>query len=160
MTNYRNFYLVGLFFSQNWHRFVHSSLFFFHPDTLIKDIPYSLQLQIVKLMDPSDANHHDWRGIASVMNLSADDVRQLENAQDHGKMKGLIDKMIQLKKNVNDLLGWLRNPNVARWDVIDEIKNFSFNIPLKFLSPETESSEDQSSGVFLGLLFKINSCLI
>lgn len=114
-------------------------------DTLIKDIPYKLQLQIVKLMDPSDANHHDWRGIASVMNLSADDVRQLENAQDHGKMKGLIDKMIQLKKNVNDLLGWLRNPNVARWDVIDEIKNFSFNIPLKFLSPETESSEDQSS---------------
>ena len=160
MTNYRNFYLVGLFFSQNWHRFVHSSLFFFHPDTLIKDIPYKLQLQIVKLMDPSDANYHDWRGIASVMNLSADDVRQLENAQDHGKMKGLIDKMIQLKKNVNDLLGWLRNPNVARWDVIDEIKNFSFNIPLKFLSPETESSEDQSSGVFLGLLFKINSCLI
>ena len=94
------------------------------------------------------------------MNLSADDVRQLENAQDYGKMKGLIDKMIQLKKTVNDLLGWLRNPNIARWDVIDEIKKFPNNIPPKLLSPETESSEYQSSGVFLVLLFKINSCLI
>ncbi|XP_022792905.1 uncharacterized protein LOC111331938 [Stylophora pistillata] len=58
-------------------------------------------------------------------------------------MKVLIEKMIQLKKTINDLLGWLRDPIVARWDVIDEMKKYSNNIPSNLLSPETETLEDQ-----------------
>ena len=118
----------------------------------MKDIPYRLRLQIEKLLDPPDANHHDWRGMASVMKLSADDVRQLESTQENGKMKGLIEKMIQLKKTVNDLLVWLKDPELERWDVIDEIKKFDNDIPEELLSPEKESSEDESSGMFIVLL--------
>ena len=100
------------------------------------------------LLDPPDANHHDWRGMASVMNLNTEEVRQLENARENGKMKGLVERMIQRHKTVNDLLGWLKHPDVHRLDVIDEIKNEHHNIPNTLLVIEDdESSEDQESGL-------------
>ena len=98
------------------------------------------------LLDLPDANHHDWRGMASVMNLNSEEVRRLENARENGKMKGLIERMIQRHKTVNDLLTWLRDPAVERLDVIDEIKNEPNNISATLL--ETESIESQESGLF------------
>lgn len=118
--------------------------------TLIKDIPYRLRDRIERLLDLPDANRHDWRGMASVMNLSAEEVRQLENARDNGKMKGLVERMIQRHKTVNDLLGWLKHPDVQRLDVIDEIKNERHSIPNNLLLIEDdESSEDQESGLLI-----------
>lgn len=114
--------------------------------TLIRDIPYRLRNKIEMLLDPPDANHHDWRGMASVMNLNTEEVRQLENARENGKMKGLVERMIQRHKTVNDLLGWLKHPDVHRLDVIDEIKKEHHNIPnTLLLIKDDESSEDQES---------------
>jgi len=123
-------------------------LFTVNSDTLIKDIPYRLRDRIERLLDPPDANHRDWRGMAFVMDLSAEEVRQLESARDNGKMKGLIERMIQTHKTVNDLLGWLKHPDVLRLDVIDEIKKERHNLS-KLLIEDNESFEDQE----LGLLF-------
>ena len=92
--------------------------------------------------------------MAAVMNLDAEEVRQLENAGDKGKMKGLVERMIQRQKTVNDLLGWLKHPDVQRLDVIDEIKKERHNI-FELLIEDTgnESSEDQGSGLlFLSVL--------
>ena len=127
-------------------------LFTINLGTLIKDIPYRLRDRIVRLLDPPDANHRDWRGMASVMDLNAEEVRQLENSRENGKMKGLIERMIQRHKTVNDLLGWLRHPDVQRWDVIDEIKKERHNIPklntlLLIHIGDDDSSEDQESGL-------------
>ena len=125
-------------------------LFTINLGTLIKDIPYRLRGRIVRLLDPPDANHRDWRGMASVMDLNAEEVRQLENSRENGKMKGLIERMIQRHKTVNDLLGWLRHPDVQRWDVIDEIKKERHNIPklnTLLLIEDDDSSEDQESGL-------------
>lgn len=98
------------------------------------------------MLDTPDPNHHDWRGIACAMNLSCEDVRRLENDRD-GKMKGLIERMIQRHKTVNDLLAWLRHPDVERLDVIDEIRKEPNTISDALL--KTESSESQQSGLFL-----------
>ena len=125
-------------------------LFTINLGTLIKDIPYRLRDRIVRLLDPPDANHRDWRGMASVMDLNAEEVRQLENSRENGKMKGLIERMIQRHKTVNDLLGWLKHPDVQRWDVIDEIKKERHNIPDTFLLiGDDDNSEDQESGLLL-----------
>ena len=97
------------------------------------------------MLDTPDPNHHDWRGIACAMNLSCEDVRRLENDRD-GKMKGLIERMIQRHKTVNDLLAWLRHPDVERLDVIDEIRKEPNTISDALL--KTESSESQQSGLF------------
>ena len=79
------------------------------------------------------------------MNLSAEEVRQLDSARDNGKMKGLIERMIQRHKTINDLLGWLKDPDVQRLDVIDEIKKERHNI--SELMIDIKSSEDQESGL-------------
>ena len=125
-------------------------LFTINLGTLIKDIPYRLRNKIERLLDAPDVNHRDWRGMASVMDLNAEEVRQLENSRENGKMKGLIERMIQRHKTVNDLLGWLRHPDVQRWDVIDEIKKERHNIPklnTLLLIEDDDSSEDQESGL-------------
>lgn len=98
-------------------------------------------------LDIPDANHHDWRGMASVMNLNSEEVRRLENDRENGKMKGLFERMIQKHKTVNDLIAWLRHPDVERLDVIDEIRQQP-NISDALLKA-TESSENQlASGLF------------
>jgi len=121
--------------------------------TLIRDIPYRLRYKIEMLLDPPDVNYRDWRGMASVMDLNTEEVRRLENARHNGKMKGLIERMIQRHKTVDDLLGWLKHPDVQRLDVIDEIKKEHHNIS-KLLIEDDESSEDQESGLlfFLAVL--------
>ena len=86
--------------------------------------------------------------MASVMNLNAEEVRRLENARENGKMKGLFERMIQRQKTVNDLLNWLRHPDVQRWDVIDDIKKEPNNISAALLNLETEGSESKKSGLF------------
>ena len=92
--------------------------------------------------------------MASVMDLNTEEVRQLENARENGKMKGLVERMIQRHKTVNDLLGWLKHPDVQRWDVIDEIQKERHNIPNTLLRMEDgESSEDQKSGLLVVCLF-------
>lgn len=100
------------------------------------------------MLDLPDPNHHDWRGMASVMNLNSEEVRRLENDRENGKMKGLIERMIQKHKTVNDLLAWLRHSEVERLDVIDEIRKQPNNISDALLMKATESSESQSSGLF------------
>lgn len=125
-------------------------LFTVNSETLIKDIPYRLRKRIEMLLDPPDPNQHDWRGMASVMDLNSQEVRQLENDRENGKMKGLVERMIQTHKSVNDLLVWLKHPEVQRFDVIDEIKKEHHNIPNSLLQIEDdESSEDQESGLHL-----------
>ncbi|KAJ7391075.1 hypothetical protein OS493_020095 [Desmophyllum pertusum] len=115
-------------------------------DTFVKDIPYHLCTRIEKLLDPPNPNRHDWRGMAGAMNLSTDEVRQLESVPENGKMKGLIDRMIHTQKTVNDLLGWLKRPEVERLDVIDEIRKEPNNIPADaFLTETDKSSENQQS---------------
>ena len=84
------------------------------------------------------------------MDLNAEEVRQLENARENGKMKGLVERMIERHKTVTDLLGWLKHPDVQRWDVIDEIKKERHNIPNTLLRMEDfDSSEYQESGLLL-----------
>ena len=89
------------------------------------------------------------------MNLSTDEVRLLESVPENGKMKGLIERMIQTQKTVNDLLGWLKDPDVERLDVIDEIRKVPNNIADALLTKTDESSENQQSGLFVVCLFVI-----
>ena len=92
--------------------------------------------------------------MAGAMNLSTDEVRQLESVPENGKMKGLIDRMIHTQKTVNDLLGWLKRPEVERLDVIDEIRKEPNNIPADaFLTETDKSSENQQSGKLVCLFF-------
>ena len=129
-------------------------LFTINLGTLIKEIPYRLRDRIERLLDPPDASHRDWRGMASVMGLNAEEVRQLENARENGKMKGLVERMIQRHKTLNDFLGWLKHPDIQRWDVIDEIKKEHHNIPdTLLLIEDDDSSEHQESGLLLFCLF-------
>ena len=125
----------------------HPALLSVNLATLVKDIPFRLRQKIEDALELPDANHHDWHGMASVMNLNAEEVRRLENARENGKMKGLFERMIQRQKTVNDLLNWLRHPDVQRWDVIDDIKKEPNNISAALLNLETEGSESQLSGL-------------
>ena len=112
------------------------------------------------MLDPSDPNHRDWRGIACVMNLNSEEVKRLENDRINGKMKGLIERMIQKHKTVNDLLTWLRHPDVERLDVIDEIRKEPNTISDLDALLETESSESQQSGLFLLFASSVEVCFI
>ncbi|CAH3023725.1 unnamed protein product [Porites evermanni] len=88
--------------------------------SLVKDIPFATRTKIERMMNVNNHNDHNWRGLAAAMNLSVDDVRQMEEGE-KGKMAGLFDNMIHLKKTIKDLLDLLRNQAVQRLDVIDEI---------------------------------------
>jgi len=109
-------------------------------------------MKIEKSLNVHNANTHDWRGVASAMNLSTDDVNQLEQESgDKGKMGGLFDQMIHTKKTINDLIALLRHDDVQRLDVVDDIfKDCNLNDELGM---ERESSEDQKSGFFACLFF-------
>lgn len=126
--------------------FVDVCLFVCHPDSLVKDIPYSLRLKIEKMMNPENASNHDWRGLACAMEMSADEVRQLQG-DTKGKMTGLFERMIHTKKTINDLLVLLKHNDVQRLDVMDEIRE-ACKLP-KELVIESESSECQQSGLIV-----------
>lgn len=108
------------------------------PDSLVKDISYRLRMKIELMMNRHDVNNHDWKGLAGAMNMTADEVRQMEEGE-KGKMAGLFDKMIHTKKTINDLLALLKHGDVQRLDVIDEIVK-ECDLPKEKL--QMESSED------------------
>lgn len=109
-------------------------------------------MKIEKMLNVHNANTHDWRGVASAMDLSTDDVNQLEQESgDKGKMGGLFDKMIHTKKTINDLIALLRHDDVQRLDVIDDIiKDCNLHDEQGMKS---ESSEDLKPGLFACLFF-------
>ena len=116
-------------------------------DTPIKDILYSTRSKIEQMLEPLDASRHDWRGMASVMNLTAAEVRDLENCG-RGKMTALFDKMVQTKKTIGDLVGWLKHPDVQRFDAIEELENTGINCSsINDGSFDKDRYEDQDSGV-------------
>ncbi|CAH3016094.1 unnamed protein product, partial [Porites evermanni] len=88
--------------------------------SLVKDMPFALRTKIERMMNVNNHNDHNWRGLAAAMNLSVDEVRQMEEGE-NGKMTGLFDDMIITKKTIKDFLDFLKNPAVQRLDVIDEI---------------------------------------
>ena len=90
-------------------------------------------------MNINNQNDHNWRGLAAAMNLSVDEVRQMEEGE-NGKMTGLFDNMIHTKKTIKDFLVF--HPTVQRLDVIDEIVE-GCGLP-------KEVSENVSSEVTLG----------
>ena len=71
-------------------------------------------------MNVNNYGDHNWKGLAAAVNLSVDEVRQMEEGE-NGKMKGLFNNMIHSKKTIKDFLDFLKNPAVQRLDVIDEI---------------------------------------
>ena len=95
-------------------------------------------------MNPENASNHDWRGLACAMEMSADEVRQLQG-DTKGKMTGLFERMIHMEKTVNDLLVLLKH--VERLDVTDEIRE-ACNLPIELVM-ESESSEFQQSGLIV-----------
>lgn len=112
--------------------------------TLVKDIPYSLRAKIERMMNITDARNHDWRGVAGAMGMSTEEVRQLEGAGEaKGRMTGLFDIMIQTKKSVKDLLELMKNTDVQRLDVADEICK-GCKLPAEDVM-ETDSAETQVS---------------
>ncbi|CAH3190555.1 unnamed protein product, partial [Porites evermanni] len=88
--------------------------------SLVKDIPFAIRTKIEKMMNYNDLNDHNWKGLAAAMELSVDEVRQMEGGE-NGKMTGLFDTMIHTKRTIKDLLDLLKHPAVQRLDVIDEI---------------------------------------
>ena len=80
-----------------------------------------MRTKIERMMNVNNHNDHNWKGLAAAMNLSVDEVRQMEEGE-NGKMTGLFDNMIHSKKTIKDLLNFLKNPAVQRLDVIDEIE--------------------------------------
>lgn len=133
-------------FSLTMHLVMFVCLFVCHPDSLVKDIPYGLRLKIEMLMNQESANNHDWRGLACAMEMSADEVRQLQGDA-KGKMTGLFERMIHTKKTVNDLLVLLRHDDVQRLDVMDEIRE-ACKLSKESVM-ESKSSEDQQSGLIV-----------
>lgn len=98
------------------------------------------------MMNYNNLNDHNWRGLAAAMNLTADDVRQMEEGE-NGKMTGLFDTMIHTKKTIKDLLDFLRNPAVQRLDVIDEIVE---GCGLSKKLSESDNTELDETGWFVG----------
>lgn len=123
-----------------------------HTDSLVKDIPFKLRIKIENMMNHEAVTNHDWRGLACAMNMSTDEVRQMQGDQEKGKMAGLFDKMMHSKKTVNDLLGLLRHDDVQRLDVIDEII-VGCKLPKPSVT-ETGSSENQESGLSFFLHYR------
>ena len=104
-------------------------------------MPFALRTKIERMMNVNNHNDYNWKGLAAAMNLSVDEVRQMEEGE-NGKMTGLFDNMIHSKKTIKDLLDFLKNPAVQRLDVIDEIVQ-NCGLP-------AELSESVSSKVTLG----------
>ena len=104
-------------------------------------MPFALRTKIERMMNVNNHNDHNWRGLAAAMNLSVDEVRQMEEGE-NGKMTGLFNKMIITKKTIKDFLDLLKHPVVQRLDVIDEIVQ-NCGLP-------AELSESASSKVTLG----------
>ena len=104
-------------------------------------MPFALRTKIERMMNVNNHNDHNWRGLAAAMNLSVDEVRQMEEGE-NGKMTGLFNNMIITKKTIKDFLDLLKHPAVQRLDVIDEIVE-NCGLP-------RELSESVSSKVTLG----------
>ena len=101
------------------------------------------------MMNVNNHNDHNWRGLAAAMELSVDDVRQMEE-RENGKMTGLFDNMIYTKQTIKDFLDFLKHPAVQRLDVIDEIVE-GCGLP-KDVS-ENESSELDETGLFFCFMY-------
>ena len=102
------------------------------------------------MMNVNNHNDHNWRGLAATMNLSVDEVRQMEEGE-NGKMTGLFDNMIHTKRTIKDFLVLLTNPAVQRLDVVDEIVE-GCGLPKEV--SENESSElDETGWLFYLLAF-------
>ena len=104
-------------------------------------MPFALRTKIEQMMNVNNHNDHNWRGLAAAMNLSVDEVRQMEEGE-NGKMTGLFNNMIRTKKTITDFLDFLKHPAVQRLDVADEIVE-NCGLP-------TELSESVNSQVTLG----------
>ena len=104
------------------------------------------------MMNPENASNHDWRGLASAMEMSAYEVRQLQG-DTKGKMTGLFERMIHTKKTVKDLLVLLKHDDVQRLDVMDEIRE-ACKLS-KELVMESECSEYQQSGLISIVFFSL-----
>ena len=110
------------------------------------------------MMNITDARNHDWRGVAGAMGMSTEEVRQLEGAGEaKGRMTGLFDIMIQTKKSVKDLLELMKNTDVQRLDVADEICK-GCKLPAEDVM-ETDSAETQVSGQYTFFLCLIAICM-
>ena len=104
-----------------------------------------MRTKIERMMNINNHNDHNWKGLAAAMNLSVDEVRQMEEGE-NGKMTGLFDNMIHSKKTIKDLLNFLKNPAVQRLDVIDEIEE-GCDLPKKL--SESDESELHETGWFV-----------
>ena len=113
-------------------------------------MPFALRTKIERMMNVNNHNDHNWRGLAAAMNLSVDEVRQMEEGE-NGKMTGLFDSMIHTKRTIKDFLVLLTNPAVQRLDVVDEIVE-GCGLPKEV--SENESSElDETGWLFYLLAF-------
>lgn len=97
-------------------------------------------------MNYNDLNDHNWKGLAAAMELSVDEVRQMDGGE-NGKMTGLFDTMIHTKRTIKDLLDLLKHPAVQRLDVIDEIVD---GCGLSKELSEKDNSELDKTGWFVG----------
>ena len=113
-------------------------------------MPFALRTKIERMMNVNNHNDHNWRGLAAAMNLSVDEVRQMEEGE-NGKMTGLFNNMIITKKTIKDFLDFLKNPAVQRLDVIDEIVE-GCGLP-KEVSENERSELDETGWLFCFLAF-------
>ena len=113
-------------------------------------MPFALRTKIERVMNVNNHNDHNWRGLAAAMNLSVDEVRQMEEGE-NGKMTGLFNNMIITKKTIKDFLDFLKNPAVQRLDVIDEIVE-GCGLP-KEVSENERSELDETGWLFCFLAF-------
>ena len=113
-------------------------------------MPFALRTKIERMMNVNNHNDHNWRGLAAAMNLSVDEVRQMEEGE-NGKMTGLFNNMIITKKTIKDFLDFLKNPAVQRLDVIDEIVE-GCGLP-KEVSENERSELDETGWLFCLLAF-------
>ena len=127
----------------NW--FVWSNL-----GSLVKNIPFAVRTKIERMMNVYNHNDHNWKGLAAAMELSVDEVRQMEEGE-NGKMTGLFDNMIHTKRTIKDFLVLLTNPAVQRLDVVDEIVE-GCGLP-KEVSENENSELDETGWLFYLLAF-------